>query len=95
MAEARLAEEDSLASLEERIRRAVELVATLRREKEELVRQLDAARLECESARRAAGANTEQTEKLAREVEDLRAERATVRKRIEKLLGQMDQLSGA
>ncbi len=95
MAEVRMVENDSLSSLEERIRRAVELVAALRREKEELAGQLEAARAESQSAREAAGANHQQIEKLEREVEELRAERATVRKRIEKLLSQMDQLSGA
>jgi len=37
----------------------------------------------------------QQAAQLANEVEALRAERKQVRSRIEKLLGQVDQLSGA
>ncbi len=64
---------DSLASLEERITRAVELVMTLRGEKADLEAQRDAA---------------------IQELDELRSERKQVRTRIEKLLGQMDLLSG-
>ena len=70
---------DSLASLEERITRAVELVSSLRSEKAELERQLGLAVTERDSARQ--------------ELEELRSERKQVRSRIEKLLGQMDLLS--
>jgi FtsZ-binding cell division protein ZapB len=64
---------DALASLEERITRAVELVMTLRAEKAELEAQRDA---------------------VSQELDELRSERKQVRTRIEKLLGQMDLLSG-
>ncbi len=64
---------DALASLEERITRAVELVITLRAEKADLESQRDAA---------------------IQELDELRSERKQVRTRIEKLLGQMDLLSG-
>ena len=64
---------DALASLEERITRAVELVTTLRAEKADAEAQRDAA---------------------IRELDELRSERKQVRTRIEKLLGQMDLLSG-
>lgn len=77
---------DSLANLEERISKAVEVVARLRSEKEELHIQLEAARKE------AADANV-QSQKIAQELEELRSERKQVRTRIEKLLGQMDLLS--
>jgi chromosome segregation ATPase len=70
---------DSLASLEERITRAVELVNSLRSEKADLERQLGTAVSERDSARL--------------ELEELRSERKQVRTRIEKLLGQMDLLS--
>ena len=73
---------DSLSSLEERITRAVELVAELRREKADLLEQLEAAR--------SSGA---ESQKYLQELEDLRKERKQVRTRIEKLLGQMDLLS--
>ena len=72
---------DSLGHLEERITRAVELVTTLRAEKLALESQLASASAERDSVRQ--------------ELDDLRSERRQVRTRIEKLLGQMDLLSGA
>ena len=82
-----LPEEDSLASLEERIRKAVDLVATLRAER-------DAALGELDSMKKAAGSALADSQKLREELEELRSERKQVRTRIEKLLGQMDLLSG-
>jgi uncharacterized coiled-coil DUF342 family protein len=73
-------EGDSLSSLEDRIQRAIQLVSQLRREKETAVEE--AAEARAEAAR------------LGEEVKALQAERKTVRNRIEKLLGQIDQLSG-
>jgi chromosome segregation ATPase len=70
---------DALASLEDRILKAVELVSQLRREKDAAV--LDAAEARAQSA------------KLTHELKALHAERQQVRGRIEKLLGQIDQLS--
>lgn len=81
-------EADALASLEERILRTVELVATLRAERDAAVAELD-------SARKAAGTAMAEAQNLRQEVEGLRGERKHVRTRIEKLLGQMDLLSGA
>jgi FtsZ-binding cell division protein ZapB len=72
---------DALASLEERITRAVELVTSLRKENTDLGAQLSSAIAERDSVRR--------------ELEELRSERKQVRVRIEKLLGQVDLLSGA
>jgi FtsZ-binding cell division protein ZapB len=74
-------ENDSLSSLEDRIQRAVQLVARLRQEKE-------AAVAEAAEAKRA-------TALMADEVKTLQAERKQVRSRIEKLLGQIDQLSAS
>ena len=71
-------ETDSLSSLEERIQRAVELVARLRREKE--------------AAEQQAGEEKADAARLAEEVKSLQSERKQVRTRIEKLLGQIDQL---
>jgi FtsZ-binding cell division protein ZapB len=71
---------DSLAHLEARITRAVELVASLRSDKSALESQLAAAIAERDSMRQ--------------ELDELRSERKHVRTRIEKLLGQMDLLSG-
>ena len=70
---------DSLASLEDRISRAVEVVARLRSENQELQDKLLSVTGERDAARQ--------------ELESLRAERKQVRTRIEKLLGQMDLLS--
>jgi predicted nucleic acid-binding Zn-ribbon protein len=72
-------ENDSLSSLEDRIQRAIQLVARLRQEKEAAVE--DASEAKAEAAR------------LSEEVKTLQAERKQVRSRIEKLLGQIDQLS--
>ena len=77
------AESDSLGNLEERIRRTVELLASLKAER-------DAARAELAEARKATSA----TAGLREEIETLRAERKQVRTRIEKLMAQMDQVSG-
>lgn len=74
-------EADSLSSLEDRIQRAIQLVSQLRREKETAVEE--AAEAKAEAVR------------LGDEVKALLAERKQVRSRIEKLLGQIDQLSGA
>jgi FtsZ-binding cell division protein ZapB len=70
---------DSLASLEERITRAVELVGELRSENSNLLTQLETAVADRDAARQ--------------ELEEMRSERRQVRTRIEKLLGQMDLLS--
>ena len=83
-----LFEDDSLAALEERIRNTVELVATLRAERDAAISELD-------SARKAAGAALSESQKLRQELEGLRGERRQVRTRIEKLLGQMDLLGGS
>ena len=80
-----LPEEDALASLEDRIRRAVDLVVELRAER-------DAAIAELASARKAVAPALAETQKLRQELEALRGERKQVRTRIEKLLGQMELL---
>jgi predicted nucleic acid-binding Zn-ribbon protein len=72
-------ETDSLSSLEQRIQQAVQLVARLRGEKEAALEQAAAARNE--------------VARLSEEVRVLQSERKQVRQRIEKLLGQIDQLS--
>ncbi len=74
-------EMDSLAHLADRITRAVELVASLRSEKSGLESQLASAIAERDAIRQ--------------ELDELRSERKHVRTRIEKLLGQMELLSGA
>jgi uncharacterized coiled-coil DUF342 family protein len=74
-------EVDSLSSLEERIQRAVQWVAQLRQEKQAAVEAAAEARAEAD--------------RLAQEVKTLQTERKQVRSRIEKLLGQIDQLGGS
>ncbi|HEY2019265.1 MAG TPA: cell division protein ZapB [Bryobacteraceae bacterium] len=71
-------ETDSLNSLEERIQRAVQLVARLRQEKDAALEEAAEAKAE--------------VERLTGDVATLQAERKQVRSRIEKLLGQIDQL---
>jgi FtsZ-binding cell division protein ZapB len=86
-------EVDSLANLEERIRRAVELVATLKAERDAALSDLAEARVamaELATLKKTAA----DAERLRQEVDGLKVERKQVRVRIEKLLGQMDQLSG-
>ena len=72
-------ETDSLSSLEERIQQTAQLIARLRQERESAVKE--AAEARAEAAR------------LSGELKTLQAERKQVRTRIEKLLGQIDQLS--
>ena len=72
-------EVDSLGALEQRIQQAIQLVSSLRAEKEAAEEQ--AATAKAEAVR------------LAAEVQALQAERKEVRQRIERLLGQIDQLS--
>jgi len=74
-------ETDSLGSLEDRIQRAVQLVGRLRQEREAAVEEAAQARREAAL--------------LADELKTLQAERKQVRSRIEKLLGQIDQLSAS
>lgn len=95
-----LEDTDTLAGLEDRILRAVQLVSRLKDENASLKDRLAEAESE---ARRAVAARTEADEALAsfkanasraeEELEILQAERKQVKARIEKLLGQMDQLS--
>jgi FtsZ-binding cell division protein ZapB len=72
-------EMDSLAYLEERITRAVELVSHLRSENAALQERLTAAETDRDTVRA--------------ELDELRSQRKQVRTRIEKLLGQMELLS--
>ena len=73
-------EPDSLSSLEARIQQAVDLVVRLRHERDAAVADAELARGEFS--------------RLHDEVKNLQAERKQVRSRIEKLLAQIDQLSG-
>lgn len=72
-------ESDSLSNLEERIQRAIQLVARLRQEKEAAVAEAAEARAEAD--------------RMAEELRALQAERKQVRGRIERLLEQIDELN--
>jgi len=87
-------EADPLAHLEERIRKAAELVAQLRREKDAAEQARQAAVAERDAAVREVEDARAKADRLVRELESLRSERQQVRSRIEKLLGQLDLLSG-
>lgn len=78
-------EAEALAQLEDRIRKAVELVTTLRAERDAAIGQRDAAVSQRDSS-------VGDVEKLRSQLQALEQERGQVRSRIEKLLGQMDQL---
>jgi len=70
---------DTLSNLEERVQLAIQLVTRLRQERDAAINEASAAKAEAE--------------RLAGEVKSLQTERKQVRTRIEKLLGQIDQLS--
>jgi FtsZ-binding cell division protein ZapB len=72
---------DALASLEERITRAVQVLTTMRSENEQL--QRDKHELQ------------QKVQQLSEEVDALRGERKQVKTRIEKLLTQLDLLSAS
>lgn len=72
-------EADALSSLESRITRAIEMVNRLRAEKDAALEELAQSK--------------EEAARLAEDNRVLHAERKQVRSRIEKLLGQIDQLS--
>ena len=84
---------DSLSNLEERINRAVELVASLRSERDAMAGQLQAAVAERDAVRKELNQAHLLAQKATQELDELKAERKQVRTRIEKLLGQMDLLS--
>jgi|SRR6478735_7382282 chromosome segregation ATPase len=100
---------DSLAHLEERITRAVQVITSLRNENSQIQQRLKAVQDELISANGARSefeARADQFEKerdelgqkvkhLAEELDDLRGERKQVRTRIEKLLSQLDLLSAS
>jgi chromosome segregation ATPase len=93
---------DTLASLEQRIQRAVELLNSLRNENRELNEQLSVAKNErdeaarnLEDTRRQLSDSEAQVNRLSADLNHLRDERKQVKNRIEKLLGQMDLLSAS
>lgn len=100
---------DTLASLEERINRAVQVITDLRNENSRLERdltttneeltsakaQLEELQVSYEQARRESGALEQNVKRLSEEVDSLRGERKQVKTRIEKLLSQLDLVSAS
>ncbi len=100
---------DTLASLEQRITRAVDLIVNLRGENSRLQAQLKASEEELDATRHdkdeALAMSAEfqkdnsglqqEIKQLSQDLEELRGERKHVKARIEKLLGQMDLLSAS
>ena len=94
--------ENGFELLEDKVRKAVELVKRLRKENRDLHDELAKARprlseLEkkveaAEKHRGAASADAGKAEALAREVKDLRHEREEIRRRIAKLVEALDTL---
>ncbi len=81
-------EVDTLAHLEDRIQKAVELVIRLRHEKDAALKELSETQAAWEESQTA-------NQQLTEELESLRSERKQVRNRLEKLLGHIDQLGAA
>jgi FtsZ-binding cell division protein ZapB len=80
--------EDALGLLEERIQRAVALVARLRQEKDAALKELAETQAAWEESQTS-------NMKLSDELQTLKSERQQVRSRLEKLLGHIDQLGAA
>jgi len=86
-------ETDALASLEDRILRAVELMGQLRQENDSLKEQLESRNADRDAAAAHVVELRAENEQLNAELQNLRVERNEVRARIEKLLGQLDLLN--
>lgn len=86
-------ETDALLHLEERILRAVELVASLRQERQALLADKTKLLADKESLEADLARHKESLESLQQEIGSLRDERKQVKTRIERLLGQMDTLA--
>lgn len=84
---------DALAYLEERVMRAVQLVQELRMEREIVSRDLEASLAAHQQTRDELDGQRAETERLQRELSSLRDERSSVKERIEKVLGQLDQMA--
>ncbi len=79
------AEQDTLSQIEQRVLRTVELVNTLRQERDAAQRELAELKSSSETADAANKA-------LSEEILSLKSERQLVRGRLERLLGHIDQL---
>ena len=91
-------QEDTLAGLEERIQRAVELVQSLRQEKAAVEKQLTEALrslAEAEEVSQTATKNKAEITRLMLENEAMRKEKDNVRRRVERLLETIDKMGTA
>ncbi|MEP7367394.1 MAG: hypothetical protein ABI972_29390 [Acidobacteriota bacterium] len=91
-------QEDTLAGLEERIQRAVELVQSLRQDKGAVEKQLAAALKSLAEAQEVSVASTKNKAEITRlmlENESMRKERDNVRRRVERLLETIDNMGTA
>ncbi len=100
---------DTLAGLEERINRAVQMISELRSDNEQLhakleksqeeirtlITERDETHLLAEEFQKESGALELKVQQLSEECEGLRDERKQVKNRIEKLLNQLDLLSAS
>ncbi len=100
---------DTLASLEERITRAVQAISSLRNENSQLHERLKAAEEQAHSAKTELeetqamsvefqnenGELSQKVNHLSQELEMMKGERKQVKTRIEKLLNQLDLLSAS
>jgi len=86
------AEVDTLTQIEERVRRAVTLVASLREERDAALQALAEAK---ESAAQAEAQAEAAQRTLSEEISALKTDRKQVRERLERLLGHIDQLGEA
>ena len=100
---------DTLASLEERINRAVQVISSLRNENQQLQQRLkttqeqltavvaerDEAHAGASSLEKENGDLQQKVQRVSAELDALRGERKQVKVRIEKLLSQLDLLSAS
>jgi predicted RNase H-like nuclease (RuvC/YqgF family) len=89
---------DSLASLEERITRAVRVITDLRSQNAQMalrISSLEDALKKAQSSQDEKAELEQTAQRLAEEVTELRDERKQVRIRIEKLLGQLELLTAS
>jgi chromosome segregation ATPase len=100
---------DSLASLEERITRAVQVITELRAQNAQMTQRVSGLEADLNHSRAAMQESElnagellkerneldQKAKRLSQEVEEMRSERKQVRSRIEKLLSQLDLLSAS
>ena len=84
--------ESGFDELEQKVRKAADVVRRLRQENESLRKEADAQRREAEARKAAPPPDDKRAEALGKEVAGLRAERDEIRRRIAKLVQVLDAL---